>query len=95
MNCEHYESTGSSVEKAIENGMRALGITDRDELEIEVLEEGDLGGGDGWTAKRARVRLQLKGCAVAVEPEAAPQEELQVDFLVALLLGLILLLLGQ
>lgn len=53
------EIIARSVEEAIDEGLEKLGVT-RDEVEIEVLDEGNKGLFGILGAKQAKVRLQLK-----------------------------------
>lgn len=72
---DSYETTGSTVEAAVELAMTALGVESRDDVEVEILSESD-GSADptGWGGgSRARVRVTVKGSEE--EPEAtAPVE---------------------
>ena len=74
-----YEFSGKTVEEAVENGLKTLGLT-KEEAEIRVLEEGKKGGlfskgtparvavskkkTDGERANRLIYRLAREGCKV-------------------------------
>jgi spoIIIJ-associated protein len=65
-------ATGNSVDDAIEQGLKELGVTIND-VEIEVVEDGNRGF-LGIGSKSAEVTLWLKGTKPA-QPEPAPQSE--------------------
>ena len=68
---EQIETTGTDVEAAIEAGLVRLGVA-RDEVEIEVLDEGGRGV-FGLGARESRVRLKLKPRPAVETPEEAEE----------------------
>lgn len=65
------EKVGRTVDEAVQEALKQLGVS-RQDVEIEVLEEGSKGLFGLLGARRARVRVELKP---GVEPVGTPREE--------------------
>ncbi|HJU63645.1 MAG TPA: Jag N-terminal domain-containing protein, partial [Candidatus Binatia bacterium] len=66
---DYVETEGDSIDKAIENALKQLGV-ERDEITVEVLSEGKKGI-LGFGSQKARIRAALRKSAIHL-PEAAP-----------------------
>lgn len=66
---DYVETEGDSIDKAIENALKQLGV-ERDEITVEVLSEGKKGI-LGFRSQKARIRAALRKSAIHL-PEAAP-----------------------
>ena len=73
MSEQSHEFSAKSVEAAIEDGLRQLGVS-RDRVDIEILHEGSRGLlGIGSTNARVRMTLRAAPTPVAAKPAAAPR----------------------
>src|SRR5215831_6712332 len=73
---DHVETEGDSIDKAIENALKLLGV-ERDKITVDILSEGKKGI-LGFGSQKARIRATLRKSAIdlrASELESAPVEE--------------------
>jgi spoIIIJ-associated protein len=68
---DFVETEGDSIDAAIENALRLLGV-DREKVTVEILSEGRKGI-LGFGAQKAKIRAELRKAAVTFEP-AKPKE---------------------
>src|SRR5499426_277091 len=73
---DHVETEGDSIDKAIENALKLLGV-ERDKITVDILSEGKKGI-LGFGSQKARIRATLRKSAIdlrASEVEPAGIEE--------------------
>ena len=80
-NGQSYEYTAKTVEAAVEEGLRDMGVS-RDQIEIEVIQEGSRGIlGIGATDAQVRLKPKAESAPAEVQPqeESAPAAEIEAD----------------
>ena len=80
-NGQSYEYTAKTVEAAVEEGLRDMGVS-RDQIEIEVLQEGSRGIlGIGATDAQVRLKPRAESAPAEVQPqeESASAAEIEAD----------------
>jgi spoIIIJ-associated protein len=80
-NGQSYEYTAKTVEAAVEEGLRDMGVS-RDQIEIEVIQEGSRGIlGIGATDAQVRLKPRAESAPAEVQPqeESAPAAEIEAD----------------
>ena len=73
---DHVETEGDTIDKAIDNALRLLGV-ERDKITVDILSEGKKGI-LGFGSQKARIRAMLRKSAIdlrASESEPAPVKE--------------------
>ena len=73
---DHVETEGDTIDKAIENALKLLGV-ERDRITVDILSEGKKGI-LGFGSQKARIRATLRKSTIdlrASEVESAPVEE--------------------
>ena len=70
---EHVETEGSTIDEAIENALKTLGV-ERDKVTVDILAEGKKGI-LGFGAKKARVRASLRKSIFLMENEESAKQQ--------------------
>src|SRR5215470_14089552 len=72
---DHVETEGDSIDKAIENALKLLGV-ERDKITVDILSEGKKGI-LGFGSQKARIRAALRKSAIDLEVSGLQSERVE------------------